>query len=154
MEINQDFPFTTKEGHEYLIKFSQFNPDNIPDEITIPVVDVAIELALSANQTNNAGTLFQISALINNYIIKHDVILYCYCDMAPIDKRNAEVSNQQFRSLLFTRMFDKQNNQEYINERIVIEDEVNGSHYIHLFSHIRNRSSLELIVSELIKFNK
>ena len=48
MDLNQDFPFTTKEGHEYLVKFSQFNPEVIPNEIAIPVVDVTIELVIVA----------------------------------------------------------------------------------------------------------
>lgn len=154
MDLNQDFPFTTKEGHEYLVKFSQFNPNVIPYELAIPVVDVTIELVISSDQTNNAKTLFQIAGCIRNYVELHNVILYCYCDSAPIQKRNPDLLNQAYRSQLFVKMFEKQNNENYINEKIIIEDPVNGNHYIHLFSKKHNKQAIDSIANELMRFDK
>lgn len=70
-----------KEGHEYLIKLTPLQLDVIPDRASVPVVNIAIQLVNKVEETNNARTLFQISAALNDYAAKYDVILYCYCDM-------------------------------------------------------------------------
>ena len=154
MDIAQIISLQTKEGHEYLIKLTPLQIDVIPDGVSVPIVDIAIELVNEVEATNNARTLFQISDVLNDYAINHDVILYCYCDMAPINKRNPHLLNQEFRSLLFMRMFERQNNEDYVNEQIIIDDPVNGNHYIHLFSKKHNTPSIDIISQELQKFNK
>lgn len=57
---------------------------------------------------NNAGTLNRIASILFNFLDENDVILYFYCSKAPIKKRNTrdEMSYQQYRSCLFTSMFD------------------------------------------------
>lgn len=154
MALDRIVPLQTREGHKYLIKFNSFNLDVIPDEITVPIIDITIEKVNDLAETNNAGTLFQIAAIIKDYTIENDVILYCYCDTAPIAKRSPETLNQEFRSLLFIKMFEKQANDEYLNEQIIINDPANGDHYIHLFSKIHNKPFIELIASEFQRFDK
>lgn len=154
MALDRIVPLETREGHKYLIKFNSFNLDVLPDGITVPIIDITIEKVNDLAETNNAGTLFQIAAIIKDYAIENNVILYCYCDTAPIAKRSREILNQEFRSLLFIKMFEKQANDEYLNEQIIINDPANGDHYIHLFSKIHNKPSIELIASELQRFDK
>jgi hypothetical protein len=147
-------PLETKEGHEYLIKFNPLDPNVIPQGVAIPVIDIAIERVNHIQDTNNAKTLFQIAGIISNYMVDNDVILYCYCDSASINKRNPDLLNQEFRSLLFIKMFEKQNNRNYLNEQIIIDDPDNGAHYIHLFSRVRNKGAIDLIAKSLQEFNK
>lgn len=154
MALDRIVPLQTREGHKYLLKFNSFNLHVIPDGITVPIIDITIEKVNDLAETNNAGTLFQIAAIIKEYAVQNDVILYYYCDTAPIVKRSNEVLNQEFRSLLFIKMFEKQANDEYLNEQIIINDPVNGDHYIHLFSKIHNKPSIDLIASELQRFDK
>ena len=154
MGIEQIISLETKEGHEYLIKLNPIDINVVPTDVQIPVVDVTIELVNDVPVVNNAGTLFQIAAALNNYAACHNVILYCYCDSAPIQKRNPDLLYQAYRSQLFVKMFEKQNNEDYINEKIIIEDPVNGNHYIHLFSKKQNILAIESIANELMRLNK
>jgi len=153
--LTKIIPLLTKEGYEYAIKFDVFYPDAVPASINIPVIDITIELLSEVNPVNNAKTLFYISEIINNYMAENDVVLYCYCDNAPIQKgkNKTDITNQEFRSLLFIKMFEKQNNEEYLNEQIIINDEANGDHYIHLFSKLHNKPYIDIIATELQNFN-
>lgn len=155
MALTKVIPLVTKEGYEYAIKFDVFYPDAVPDSIIIPVIDITIELLTEVKPANNARTLFYIAEIIDNYMAENDVILYCYCDNAPIEKgkNKSDITNQQFRSLLFIKMFEKQNSEEYLNEQIIINDPKNGDHYIHLFSKLHNKPYIDIIASELQNFN-
>ena len=144
----------TKEGHEYLIKLNIIEPSVIPPGIAVPVIDVTIELVNDVPVTNNAGTLFAIAASIKNYLNQNNAVLYCYCDSAPIQKRNPDLLNQAYRSQLFVKMFEKQNSDDFLNEKIIIEDPINGNHYIHLFAKNHNKPAIDLIAAELLRFNK
>lgn len=154
MAVDQIISLESKEGHEYLIKLDRLDPAILPDRINIPVVNITIEKVNGVDTINNAKTLFQITQAIAGYAFENDVVLYCYCDSAPISKRNPEMSSQEFRSLLFIKMFEKQNNNEYLNEQIIIDDPENGNHYIHLFSRMHHKDTIEIIASKLLEFNK
>jgi hypothetical protein len=45
-------------------------------------------------------------------------------------------------------MFDKEGNNDYINQLIVINDEVD--HYIHLISHRKNEGDIVLLKNEVL----
>jgi len=152
--MGQIISLETKEGHEYLIKLDIINPDILPVVMEIPVVNITIERVSDKQETNNARTLFQIANAIRNYADQNDVILYCYCDSAPILKRDQNLLNQEFRSKLFMKMFEKQNSDEYLNEQIIVDDPDNGKHYIHLFSKVHNKEIIEVIASKLNEYNK
>lgn len=156
MELNQVVPFRTKEGCEYLIEFSLANELIIfPDSISINIVDVAIT-QLTVGSVNNASTLFQIANIIKSYLEVNNVALYCYCDTKEIlrSKSKKDMLPQHYRSLLFSRMFERNSNSEYINHVIVVKDELNGDHYINLIANKSNQSQLNTIEKELWKLNK
>lgn len=147
MALDSVVPFITKEGFEYLLKFTEFNAENLPIEIDIPIIDVTIEAIAEMNSYNNPGTLFSIANHINDYLAQNNVILYCYCSHEEILKnpKKTDWSNQKFRSLLFEMMFSRNSNSDiHINEKIIIEDP-NGDHYIHLISKAGNEEYFNVI---------
>jgi len=153
MDIECNIPITTTEGFEYLLIFSKFASGSIPEEITIPVVNLSIEVKENPPSINNLSTLAIISSNIEKYLHYNDVILYCYCDNAEItkSKKNEHMSHQQYRSTLFSAMFDKKKCEEHLNEKVTIEDEINGTHYIHLISKIENTEAVAVIASTVLK---
>jgi hypothetical protein len=156
MALDQVIPLTTKEGHQYLIEFFITNELIIlPESIDIKIANVAITLISGAGM-NNASTLFQISGIMKEYLNQNDVVLYCYCDQKEIARgvKNITISPQRYRSLLFSRMFDRKNDDNFINNPIIIADEVHGDHYIHLISKKSNQSNIHAIEKELMKLNK
>lgn len=154
MEINQSFPLSTKEGHQYLITFQQFHIDTA-EPLDVPVVNVIIGLEYATDSYNNGGTLNQIAACINDYINANDVILFCYCDKGDIKRsgRRTEISNQEYRSMLFDKMFNKQNNPSCVNRKFIIEASQEEKHYIHLIHKVEHHHSINIIAAEVDLLN-
>lgn len=150
-------PFTNKDGHEYLVQFSEFDFLVLPDTIKINVIDVVIAIEEHDELiVNSASSLFQMSNIIKEYLIDNNVVLYCYCDNKPIKRRinKSHLLPQHYRSKLFSSLFLKKNIlHEYTDEVIRISDGINGDHYIHLIADISNASYVEAISIELGKFN-
>lgn len=156
MEINQVIPLETQQGHKYLIKFSSFEAAAIPEGVTIPIVDLVIELLDPIEDYNTSSTLFKISSIIEDYIVNNDVILYCYCDNVEIKKsdKKSTLSNQEFRSMLFCRMFERHTKENYLNKVVIIDDESVNNHYIHLITEKKNQHFIDIISEELTKLDK
>lgn len=156
MALNQVIPLTTKEGHQYLIEFFIANElILLPKSLNIKIANVAITL-VSGLGINNASTLFEISGIIKEYLNQNDVVLYCYCDRKEISRgvKKMSMSPQEYRSLLYSRMFDRKSDEGFINKPIIIADEVYGDHYIHLISTKPNEEEIFAIEKELLKLNK
>ncbi len=113
------------------------------------MVDVLISVENNVG-INNGYTLSLLAEIMRKFISENNVILYCYCDHAEIvrsDKRQ-NTSPQEYRSLLFSAMFAKQGNDDYVNQLIVINDKVD--HYIHLISNKNNNKDIELLKREVL----
>lgn len=155
MSLEEVYSFTTIEGIEYRIGFSPFNSLLVPTTIDKPIIDVVI--AVEENKhVNNAGTLFAIPKIIKAYLAKNDVLLYCYCDSIEISRTNKHQSltPQEYRNLLFQKMFEREAGLDFINKLIILTDLNNIDHYIIIISTISNLSAIEIAENELIKLNK
>ncbi len=157
MAIDTNITYTTKEGIDYLIKFTSFPPNQLPIGIEIPVVDIVIETNANIETINNSATsLLQISQIISDYAMQHDAIYYCYCSDKPIKKSKNKIhlNHQQYRSLLFFTMFEKHNIANFLNRTVIIDDPERGNHYIHLMSRLKNEKIIDLISQTLNGFDK
>ena len=152
MNRETEVPLITKEGHNYLISFSSFQTENLP-QITIPIVDLTISVENNVG-INNGATLLQITSIIKNYLNENDVVLYCYCDNKAIIKseKKADLTPQEYRSRLFSAMFEKDADVNFINSRIIIIGETDN--FIHLIAHKKNSAHIDLISKELLKLQK
>lgn len=140
-----------------MILFTVFNTDTLPEEISIPVVDITIETnAEYTDIKNTAADLIQITKIISDHADKSDAIYYCMCSDKPINKsaKKGHFSNQQFRSALFETMFKKHNKPDFISKVIIINDPDSNNHYIHLMSHRDNEAIVEIAAKELAKLDK
>jgi len=156
LDLDRLVPLTTRDGHHYLVKFSLMTGIiDLPDTINVQIVDLVVSL-INGDGINNASTLFHIAGIIKEYLDNNDVVLYCYCDRGGILKseKRSSMSPEEFRSLLFSAMFNKKAGDNYINHPIIIEDNVYGAHYIHLISTRKNQGQIEMIENELLKFKK
>jgi hypothetical protein len=152
MSIEKEVPLITKEGYNYLISFSKFPTENLP-KLTIPVVDLTISVENNVG-VNNSATLLQITSIIKEYLNENDVVLYCYCDDKEVNKsKNKEnITPQEYRSKLFSAMFEKEADANFINSRIIITGDT--VHYIHLIAKKKNSAHIDLISNELLKLQK
>ena len=149
--LDKIIPYITVEGYEYLIKFTEFNKNYLPEEFSLPIIDITIVANGEMDNINNGKTLFEFSSLINDYLDNNDIILYFYCSNDSIIKshKRKDISNAQYRSDLFCKMFEKKNlDDSFICENIIIEDSINGNHHIHLISKIQNEKEIKIIVEK------
>lgn len=153
--MNKEIPFKTKDGHEYLIVFTEFQ--HTPRNYGIKIIDVSIVLMNDVYTINRVDTLFNFSHIIFNYLRENDVILYYYCDVTPIKiryNRKRKLTPQAYRSKLFSKMFEKFNTNEYIQRPIKINDHENGHHYVCLVCHQSNNNALKEVEKDLISAGK
>lgn len=155
MSFELEIPLETHEGYQYLVSFKEFPHNQI--EYEIPLIDVSITLMTSKIEINSLKTLNNFIKIILDYLEKNDVIIYFYCDTAPINirkTRKQKYSNQEFRFHLFLMMFNKQKTVDFYLQDIVINDNTNGNHYVSLISKITNKTKVEKVKSDIEKFNK
>ncbi|SCY98740.1 hypothetical protein [Flavobacterium caeni] len=157
MAVNVDIPYSTNEGIDYLIRFTVFPEEKLPEGIHIPVVDIVIETNAEVNDIKNtAFSLIKITQIISNYALEHDAIYYCYCSSNPIKRseKKADLTHQEYRSILFCKLFEKNNNPDFVNRTVIINDPEQGNHYIHLISRLKNNDMINLISETLNTFDK
>ena len=155
--MNITIPIECQDGHQFLLRLTDCS--NLPIELEIEIVDIALIDTAHSNTTNNAGTLNKIAAILFNFLDENDVILYFYCSKDPIKKRKnrEDMSYQQYRSYLFCSMFDRITRcckDSYVNKSIILKDNIYGDHYIHLMSKNKYSGMLDKLETKLNDFNK
>lgn len=150
-----EIPFETIEGYQYLVSFREFPSNQI--NYNIPLIDVSITLMSDTIETNSLKTLNKFIQIVLDYLDKNDVIIYYYCDTAPIkirETRKQKFSYQEYRFKLFLSMFTKQKSDTFYIQNIIINDKINGNHFTSLISRTTNKEKVEIVKSDLEKFNK
>lgn len=113
---------------------------------------------MSSNiESNSYKTLSKFIEIIFGYLSKNDVIIYYYCDVAPIkirENRKIKFSPQEFRFKLFSTMFSKTNSDAFYLQEIVLNDKEETNHYTTLISRISNKENVEVVKSDIEKLNK
>lgn len=155
MELEKEIPFITEEGYQYLVKFIEFTANDM--DYGIPIIDVSITLMSANIEANSIKTLNIFVEIIIDYLTQHNVILYYYCDTSAIKMRNNrqyKLLPQEYRSKLFSSMFNKRNFKNYVLAEIKINDIERGDHFTSLISTTKNIDKIRLIEEDLEKFNK
>lgn len=155
MSLELEIPFETIEGYQYLVSFREFPSNQI--NYNIPLIDVSITLMSDTIETNSLKTLNKFIQIVLDYLDKNDVIIYYYCDTAPIkirETRKQKFSYQEYRFKLFLSMFTKQKSDTFYIQNIIINDKINGNHFTSLISRTTNKEKVEIVKSDLEKFNK
>ena len=136
--MNFIVPIECPEGHQYLLKFTDC--ENLPIELDMKVVDISLSSDSEMATINNIGTLNKITTIILNFLYENDVVLYYYCskDVIIQRKNRGNLSPQQYRSKLFSALFDKiakkHTGKKFINKPVVLRDKSEGDHYLHFIA--------------------
>ena len=157
---NVTIPYTSGKGYNYLINLSSIKKqDFLPESVIIEkdIVDIVLELDKKTfGKSNDFGDLYRIAAIIYDFLENNDVILYYYCDIKPVKQRDnrTKISNQEYRSRLFSLMIDRFISADYEKTICKIPDSQNEIHYIHLISKIENSEQVKSLSSALINMGK
>jgi hypothetical protein len=151
MPLDKIIPFISSKGNKYLLKFEQFHYKF--DNINIPIIDITLLQEDIANQNNTFKYLLRIADYVLEYINHNNVILYYYCDHKEIEKRVENISPQEYRFNLFSALFKRKAESNFIKKSIIISDSENGDHFISIISRIEDSINLDIITSEIEKLN-
>ncbi len=153
MNYYREYPFTTSiSGVRYVLIFSEF--DN--QDYNTPVIDITLVCEDNLEQANDVDVLININNFIKDYLSQFkNVIIYYYCDKAPIvkSKKNQNLSNQEYRHILFNRMFEFSKFNSVIKKSIIINDPEEGNHYINLIGNTSLYDTIEKIALDINKIN-
>lgn len=155
--MNITIPIECAEGHQYLLKLSDCK--NLPIDSGIEIVDIALVAVSNVDIINNAGTLSKISLILFNFLDENDVILYFYCAKEPIKLRTTRrnMSNQEYRSYLFSSMFKRTTascNGKFIDKPVILRDESYGDHYIHIIAKSQHIQIMDKLYNAVCSLQK
>jgi hypothetical protein len=149
-------PYTTKNGSNYIIRF-KYTPDLAPESVKTPVIEIIIFTADEVEVIQTSTSLLELVTLIRCQADLVDAVYYSICSDRMIlrSERRLHLSHQEYRSQLFTSMFNKANtDKRYINKPVVIVDSDNGNQHIHLMTLEKNQEVIDIISEELKKYDK
>lgn len=155
MVLEAVIPFTSSNSHKFLIKFETFKGGV---DFSIPLIDISLVLVEPMdNRKVEFKDLISIANLIKDYLNINQVVLYYYCDHSAddlfISDKNKHLLPQEYRSFLFSRMFDFLKIHNFVKDEIIIIDNDNIPHHISLITKKEDRKSLTEISIEVQKMN-
>lgn len=159
--MNFSFNIQTKEGDEYSIAVTDADITTLSEDIQKRLLEHKLQIGEiiicrnKGNKCTGSKVLHKIAnELANLFAENQNLILYYFCDdINPIPNRNSKGQNknlspQEYRSKLFSELFDRYINSHQvtgITDHIIILDGVGYKEFVHLIA----RSSHEEIVSAL-----
>ncbi len=149
---------TTREKDVFYITLDS---RNLPEELRrlLPSELEVIDVTLSRRAGQGFATVYtlgEISRIIADVFMDNkDAILYFFCDdMTPIPHTNKEILPQEYRSRLFSLLFERyirENNIEDVGNYPVRINDVDGHPMIiHLFARDSHRQYVDIIKKDLM----
>ena len=150
-------PITTSHG-EYYIKLTAIDPEiAVSRDCLYLYKDCTIyDILLACDRRDvfvDSEVLTRICSELQRVLeLNPNIILYFFCDdnskNIRINNSNKNISPQKYRSLLFSRLYErtlsKGNNNQYINKRYEVDMGTGEKQYIHLIypEHLTKQASL------------
>lgn len=140
-------PFEFDNGSSYIVELSE-----MPGfDFEFQIVDIVL-IRISGVEPTSFQQLSEITNAIGKEIIKNNLITYYYCDTSEIIKRHKEYSPQEYRALLFDRLYKRHHSANLIKADIIIEADI--THYISLITTVKNADTLELLKTEIESYSE
>ena len=158
--MNLSFDIKNTEGDHILVALSYYDSETVsnlfPDSSDITLIFYDVTLIRKAGEGYvGSKILFAISDILARFLDEnHDAVLCFYCDANTDVRRNhTNMLPQEYRSKLFSRMFDMYIKSHelsgYINHEVEIDDYENPDN--RQFAHFICRKEHERTVLEIVQ---
>lgn len=156
--MDLSFDIKSKEGDQIRVALSYYDSETVsmlssdPLTLTLAFYDVTLVREIGEGYVGYK-VLSAVSETLARFLDENeDVVLCFYCDaQTEVKRSHSDISPQEYRSRLFSRMFDKYMKSHclsnFINHRIKIEDLVNPMNS--QFAHFICRKEHEAAVAEI-----
>jgi len=150
----------TPNGDRYLVCVSPL-VEQLRRELELPEENIEVcQIVLDRERGDNAtdiNILSQITDFVAKVLLANDnIILYYVCDdINEIPNCNHNIPSQEYRSRLFSSMFDRyvrnHNITDIINVPVIIKDAIGNKQYVHIISDQKHDVSVKVIVDFVIE---
>ena len=154
--MNEVYIIHSETGDEYKLQFtterSGVISNEILDQLSLHGIEV-VEIGLGRSKGNNVTSpkiLAQIEECIAKMLLSHpNVIISFFCDFISfVPKMKRKISVQQYRSQLFTRMFEHYIAHHQINDvcnRVVKIEGIAEDYYFHIIARQDHLKYVDII---------
>lgn len=162
--MDLSFDIKSTEGDHIKVALSHYDSETIrlfsSDPLTLTLVFYDVTLIREAGERYvSYKILSAVSNILANFLNENEEAVLCfYCDALTEVKRNhQDISPQEYRSHLFSKMFDKYtkscNQSQFINHRIKIEDPDNplNSQFAHFICRKEHEAAVSAIGNLLME---
>ena len=155
------FDIQTDKGDQIMVALSYYDTETLqtfthdPVTLTLTFYDVTL-VRISGQGTVGIKTLKAICNELFKFMVGNDTVVLCfYCDdMTDVSRRHMEFTPQEYRSRLFSRMFDmyKRTNNitDIVNYRVKIETD-DTPRFAHFLTPKRYFSAVRLLGNILME---
>ena len=154
--MTEAYTFISETGDEYKLQFTTERSGIIAGDIMdclgsegIEVAEIGLGRVMGGNVTDTK-MLSQIAECIADFMQRHqNVVLSFFCDFInflPATKKNIPV--QEYRSRLFSLMFDRYVKQHHLNgfsNKVVVIEGVAEPYYFHIISRSEHSKYADMI---------
>jgi len=150
---------TSSRGDEYRLRLSSSGSRFLSDEIRLKVsssIDIlTIELErIKGQMPTGHAVLAQIEKIVADTFMQHSDSIICFiCDfMSPIPSTRKKIPVQQYRSLLFTKMFERYlslNAIEDVMQSILTIEGINEEYYIHIIARNKHVKYVNMLGEDI-----
>lgn len=154
--MNLTYPIHSDGEDEYLISIESFDKKVISDECLesingIEIYNITLERVSGNNATGNK-ILSSICNTLAGFLNDNDnVLLYFYCDdVHDVKRRNSLISPQEYRSRLFSKMFERYQSLHCVNDIINLPLIIRTQEkdiFIHIICKKNNKKYAESILT-------
>ena len=143
------YPLESSDGFKYIIELTEQSTEVLSSEdLGKTIYNITLTLIQKGKGDTNP-ILFRMGSILIEFLQKNDVILYFFCSQDDSDiviSKKKNISPQEFRSLLFIRIFKRINklyNNDYFIMTYPVDLENGDSLYNHFISHNKNKPYLD-----------
>lgn len=150
---------TSTKGDEYRLRLSSSGSRFLSEEIRLkvsPSIDIlTIELErIKGQMPTGHAVLAQIEKIIADTFMQHSDSIICFiCDfLSPIPATRKKIPAQQYRSLLFTKMFERYlslHSIEDVMQSVLTIEGIDEEYYIHIIARNKHVSYVNLLSEDI-----
>lgn len=160
--MNEVYTIRSEKGDEYKLQFSTERSGVIANDILdwfedqgVVVVEIGLERSKGLGFTNHR-VLAEIERCISEVILNNpNVILFFFCDfISLLPTMRKDMSVQEYRSRLFSRMFERYVAQHHITDiinRVTTVEGVAENYYFHVIARKHHLAFADMISANIQK---
>ncbi len=146
-------------GDEYYVYLTPLDKrwwsDVVLPEPNVEIYQIVLDRIGGSNITD-IKIIQEITNFIANVFVTNDVIFYYVCDdLNEIPNTTHNIPSQEYRSRLFSKMFDRyirQNNLDGVTDtNVIIKDAIGKNQYVHIISKDTHTKSVNYLVDFVLK---